>query len=250
MLKDERFDAIVALVDQKGTIKVTDIMQRLDVSDMTVRRDLTELEEQGRLKRVHGGAKSVHRYQPQELSHTDKQIINMREKREVAEKALKLINEDETIYLGPGTTMELLAEIMEFDSLRIVTNCLPVFETLSAKKGNLKVYLLGGEMRKLTKSFFGEITNQTLRDMHFHKAFFSCNGVKETEVMTATIEEGQTQALALDNSIERYLLMDSSKIGKEDFYSYYHLQNITAVITNQDDYASYQKLEKHVEVIV
>lgn len=60
MLKEERFNAIVSLVDEKGTIRVADIVERLNVSDMTVRRDLTELEEQGRLKRVHGGAKTVH----------------------------------------------------------------------------------------------------------------------------------------------------------------------------------------------
>ena len=139
---------------------------------------------------------------------------------------------------------------MEFERLRVVTNCLPVFKTLSKKQGNLKVYLVGGEMRELTKSFFGEISNKVLQDMHFHKAFFSSNAVKDDEVMTATIEEGQTQAIALDNSIERYLLIDSSKVGKQDFYSYYRLKDITAVVMNKDDYDTYQKLEKEVQVIV
>ena len=250
MLKEERWNAIVALVDQKGTIKVSEIVERLSVSDMTVRRDLTELEEAGRPKRVHGGARSLNIYQHAELSHRDKQIINSEEKKEIAQKAVQLIKEDETIFLGPGTTIELLAEIMEFERLRVVTNCLPVFKTLSKKQGNLKVYLVGGEMRELTKSFFGEISNKALQDMHFHKAFFSSNAVKDDEVMTATIEEGQTQAIALDNSIERYLLIDSSKVGKQDFYSYYRLKDITAVVMNKDDYDTYQKLEKEVQVIV
>ncbi|EFM82822.1 transcriptional regulator, DeoR family [Enterococcus faecalis TX4248] len=69
MLKEERLNAIVSLVDQKGAIKVTEIMERLNVSDMTVRRDLTELEAAGRLKRVHGGASSLNTYRPHELSH-------------------------------------------------------------------------------------------------------------------------------------------------------------------------------------
>lgn len=81
MLKEERLNAIVSLVDQKGAIKVTEIMERLNVSDMTVRRDLTELEAAGRLKRVHGGASSLNTYRPHELSHADKQIINSVEKR-------------------------------------------------------------------------------------------------------------------------------------------------------------------------
>ncbi|BAK95829.1 DeoR/GlpR family DNA-binding transcription regulator [Tetragenococcus halophilus] len=250
MLKEERLDAIVTLVDQKRVIKVNDIVDRLGVSDMTVRRDLTELEKAGRLKRVHGGAQTLNVYRPEELSHADKQIINKSEKKEIAQKALKLIQEDETIYLGPGTTIELLAEIMNFENLRVVTNCLPVFQTLRQKKGNIKVYLLGGEMRELTKAFFGEITNKALQDMHFHRAFFSSNAVKGNEIMTATIEEGQTQAIALDNSVNRYLLIDSSKVEKEDFYTYYNLSDVTAVVMNQDDYDMYQKVEKEVQVIV
>ncbi|NWO01253.1 DeoR/GlpR family DNA-binding transcription regulator [Tetragenococcus halophilus] len=250
MLKEERLDAIVSLVDQKRAIKVNDIVEHLGVSDMTVRRDLSELEKAGHIKRVHGGAQTVNVYRPEELSHDDKQIINKKEKSEVVKKAAELIQEGETIYLGPGTTIELLADIMEFNQLRVVTNCLPVFQTLREKKRNIKVYLLGGEMRRLTKSFFGEITNKALQDMHFHKAFFSANAVKENEIMTATIEEGQTQTSALNNSVERYLLIDSSKINKEDFYTYYDLHDITAVVMNRDDYDIYQKIEKEVEVFI
>ena len=249
MLKEERLNAIVSLVDQKGAIKVTEIMERLNVSDMTVRRDLTELEAAGRLKRVHGGASSLNTYRPHELSHADKQIINSVEKKEIVQKALSLIHEEETIFLGPGTTIELLAEAMEFKHLRVVTNCLPVFETLSKKKNALTIYLVGGEMRILTKSFFGEIANKALEEMHFHKAFFSCNALKDNKIMTATIEEGQTQAIALDNSIEKYLLMDTSKVEKQDFYSFYQLEEVTAVVTIKDKFDTSKVLEKVVRVI-
>lgn len=250
MLKDERLDAIVQLVDQKGTIRVLDIQNELGVSDMTIRRDLTELEDRGLIKRIHGGAKSLKVFRDQELSHADKQIINIREKTEIAEKALELIHENETIFLGPGTTIELLANLLDKRNLRIITNCLPVFETLVQKNNDNKVYLLGGEMRMVTKSFFGEITNLALADMRFHKVFLSANAVKDGNVMTATIEEGQTQAIALNNAIEKYLLVDTSKIDKEDFYAYYTLDKMTSVIINQDEYNTYEKLTKDVAVIV
>lgn len=84
MLKEERLNAIVSS-RSKRAIKVTEIMERLNVSDMTVRRDLTELEAAGRLKRVHGGASSLNTYRPHELSHADKQIINSVEK-EIVQK--------------------------------------------------------------------------------------------------------------------------------------------------------------------
>lgn len=250
MMKDERWDAIVALVDQKGTIRVNEIMERLSVSDMTIRRDLTELEELGRVERVHGGAKSTKIFKQEELAHQAKKIINRTEKKMVAQKAVSLIKENETIFLGPGTTIELLAEIMSFESVRVVTNCLPVFELLNQKKGESKIYLLGGEMRAKTKSFYGEITNNTLLNMHFHKAFFSCNALKGKNIMTATIEEGQTQAIALNNAVETFLLMDSSKVDKEDFYTYYNLDNVTAVVMNEDTYETHLKIEKNVTVII
>ena len=62
--------------------------------------------------------------------------------------------------------------------------------------------------------------------------------------MTATIEEGQTQAIALDNSIEKYLLMDTSKVEKQDFYSFYQLEEVTAVVTNKDKFDTSKVLEK------
>ncbi len=248
MLKDERFSAVLSMVDEKGSVKVIDIVEQLNVSDMTVRRDLSELEEQGKLKRVHGGATSVSFNS--ELSHIDKLILNKDKKIEIAKKALPLIENNDTIFLGPGTTLEILANLIECDTIRVVTNSLPVFEAISKKNGSIKVYLLGGELREKTQAFFGDIPNTTLENMHFNKAFFSCNGVKGTNVMTATIEEGTTQALAVDNSVEKYLLIDSSKIGKTDFYTYYDLREVTAVVVDKDEEETYRKIEKNVSLIV
>ncbi|WP_025730568.1 DeoR/GlpR family DNA-binding transcription regulator [Atopobacter phocae] len=231
MLKEQRLKVIRQLLETTGMIKVSDIMEKLDVSDMTVRRDLDELEKSGILTRVHGGARLKDLYRIEELSHDEKQIVNIDKKRAIARQASRLIKKDETIFLGPGTTIEMLAEEISLDSLRIVTNCWPVFERLNKKKSsNSKIYLLGGEMRLKTQSFFGELVNTPLTNMKFHKAFFSCNALNENEVMTSTLEEGQTQTLALDNSLETYLLLDSSKLGKRDFCVYYQLKDITSVI--------------------
>jgi DeoR family lactose phosphotransferase system repressor len=172
------------------------------------------------------------------------------EKQRIVKKANELINDGDTIFLGPGTTIELLSEIITADSLRIVTNCLPVFEELNKHKGNRKTYLLGGEMRETTQCFVGEITNKSLNDMNFHKAFFSCNALNEQKIMTSTFEEGQTQQIALNNSIERFLLIDSSKIGKRDFSVYYSLNDVTAVITDKDEQKHYEKIEKEEKYLV
>lgn len=244
MLKADRFQSIMSLLEVNGTVRVSDIMEKLSVSDMTVRRDLDELEKQGLLERVHGGAKLKDFYRHVELSHTEKQIMLQAEKQRIVEKANELINDGDTLFLGPGTTMELLAKIIRAKSLRIVTNCLPVFQELNKYKDDRKIYLLGGEMRETTQCFVGEITNKSLNDMNFHKAFFSCNALNEQKIMTSTFEEGQTQQIALNNSIERFLLVDHSKIGKKDFSVYYNLQDVTAVITDKDEQGYYENIEK------
>ena len=249
MLKTDRFQAIMSLLEVNGTVRVSDIMEKFSVSDMTVRRDLDEMEKQGLLERVHGGAKLKDFYRHVELSHREKQIMLKEEKQRIVEKANEMINDGDTIFLGPGTTIELMSKIIHGNSLRIVTNCLPVFEELNKRKGNRKIYLLGGEMRETTQCFVGEITNKSLQNMNFHKAFFSCNALKDNKIMTATIEEGQTQAIALDNSIEKYLLMDTSKVEKQDFYSFYQLEEVTAVVTNKDKFDTSKVLEKVVRVI-
>ena len=250
MLKTDRFQAIMSLLEVNGTVRVSDIMEKFSVSDMTVRRDLDEMEKQGLLERVHGGAKLKDFYRHVELSHREKQIMLQEEKQRIVEKANEMINDGDTIFLGPGTTIELMSKIIQGDSLRIVTNCLPVFEELNKRKGNRKIYLLGGEMRETTQCFVGEITNKSLQDMNFHKAFFSCNALNEQKILTSTFEEGQTQQIALNNSVERFLLIDHSKIGKRDFSVYYNLNDVTVVITDDDEQKHYEKIEKEEKYVV
>ncbi|MCI2774649.1 lactose phosphotransferase system repressor [Staphylococcus petrasii] len=250
MNKYDRLDEITKLVNQKGTVRTNEIVEELNVSDMTVRRDLAELEEKGLLTKIHGGARSNSVFQFKEKSHQEKHTQNKEEKRVVARKAVKLIEEGDTIFLGPGTTIEFLAEVMEHQSLTVITNCFPVFKILFKKRSiDFKVYLLGGEMRELTESFVGEMTNTLLKTKRFSKMFFSCNGIKEADVLTSTIDEAYTQQIALERSVEKYLLIDSSKIGKEDFTQLCKLEDLTAVVLDTDDEESVSKLKLHTEVI-
>ncbi|MBO0462587.1 MULTISPECIES: DeoR/GlpR family DNA-binding transcription regulator [unclassified Enterococcus] len=234
MLKEERLNKILELVNINGVVDVNELMAKLNVSDMTIRRDLGELEKTGKLKRVHGGAQSMNFYKKEELSHEKKMILNPEEKKEIVLKAKKFIAEEDTIFLGPGTTIELLAQILDFKHLRIITNSLPVFNILQTKHEDYQIYLVGGQYRPLTGAFLGEMANKVLADIRFGKAFVGANAVKDNRIMTATLEEGTTQQIALNNSSERYLLVDSSKLDCEDFYTFFSLSNLTALITGEE----------------
>ena len=250
MGKNQRQDEIVKLVDRAGTVTVAEIVESMKVSDMTVRRDLIELESKGLLTRVHGGAKSNQHLKYREIPHEEKLYQNIEAKRTVAKKAVELIEDGDTIFLGPGTSVEVLAEEISNQHLRVITNCLPIFHDLLKKRSDtFKVFLLGGEMREATQAFVGEMTNAIMDKMYFTKMFFSGNGIKNGQIMTSSFEEAYTQKLALERSSETYLLIDSSKIGKEDFTSICHLADITAVITDRMSENAQEELEVYTKII-
>ncbi|MBG9983147.1 DeoR/GlpR transcriptional regulator [Aerococcaceae bacterium DSM 111020] len=233
MLKKERHLKIQQLINEQNITTVNEIAKALDVSDMTIRRDFTELEDSGLIERVHGGAISKSPQVRKELSHDAKKILNKERKEIVTNQCLDLIEDNDVIYLGPGTTLELLASKITNQNILCVTNCFKVFQQLL--NNDVEALLLGGRMREKTQSFVGDITIKNLKSFSFHKAFVSCNGVKENFAMTSAISEGATQEEALNNSDEKFLLIDLTKIGVKDFYKFYKLSDFTNIIIDEDD---------------
>ena len=171
MNKYDRLDEITKLINKRGTVRTNEIVEGLNVSDMTVRRDLAELEEKGVLTKIHGGARSNSAFQYKEMSHQENIRTTLR-RNAISPKAVELIENGDTIFLGPGTTVQKLAEEIHHHSLTVITNCLPVFKILMNKQSlHFRVYLLGGEMRDLTEAFVGEMTNQLLNNLRFSKMF-------------------------------------------------------------------------------
>lgn len=259
MLKNDRHRVILELCDTNGTVMVKDIQKRLGISDMTVRRDLDELENQNKLKRIHGGAQSI-RYNEngthiyvsgtlKELSHEEKKLLNIEEKEYIAKKAAAIIdNPDDTIFLGPGTTIELMTQYIQIDSLRIITNSLPVFNLLKHK--NYDLYLIGGSYREKTGAFVGSIADETIEKIGISKAFVGVNGIQDDWVSTFNVEEGKFQQNALDKAHERYLVADSKKFNHRDFYNFYNLKNINSIFTDKNlTNKTKQEYEKHVKII-
>lgn len=242
MLKTERQQSILAMCDRYGTITVKFIQEVLDVSDMTIRRDLEELAQKNKLLRVHGGAQKINDQElstiskffieESELSHKEKKKLHTKEKEYIAKIAAAYITkEDDTIFLGSGTTIELMTRYIEHFSLRIVTNSLPVFSLLSETK-RFELYLIGGLYREKTGAFVGSIAHEAVQKIGIKKAFIGVNGLKGSEVSNFSIEEGTFQKIVLDNAVEKYLVSDANKFDRSDFYTFYDLRKIDALFTD------------------
>lgn len=249
MLKEQRHQGILKLVKENKIMKVTELTNILNVSDMTIRRDLIELEQQGLLTRIHGGARAkVEEQDLLELSHTEKQEINIDKKIEVAKKIVECIEDNDVVFLGPGTTLELVPNLLTQKHLKIITNSLPVFNQLHERK-DYEVILIGGTYRKLTGAFVGGVANTAIASMKTAKAFIGVNGIYENTVTNYNEDEGLTQRMILDNAIEKYIIADSSKFNVLDFYEFYDLNYVTGLITDsmiskkdKDKYSQYTNI--------
>ena len=230
MLKTERREAICKLVDKRNTITTVELAGALAVSEMTVRRDLADLAHMGRIVRVHGGARSVLGARgtaiPREFTQHE------REKAQVASAALAYIDEGSTIFLGTGTTVELLARLLPLIRLRVITNSLPVVDALCNREG-IDLCCIGGTYRPSTGAFVGAIAEDVLSHLGIDAAFIGLNGIFDHTASTSNTQEGRLQRIALDRANLRYLLADSSKLDRRDFYGFYDLVNVDALMTDR-----------------
>lgn len=253
MLKEERYEFILENLKKFGTVKVSELTEQLKTTEMTIRRDLKYLENQNLLIRIHGGARSKQNIKFEELSPNEKREINAEKKIEAAKIAASLIKDNDIIYIGPGTTTEYMCDFINVSSIKVITNCLNIFEKLKYNE-KVELILVGGRLRKKTNTLVGSFTNSILENIRVKSAFIGANGVLENHIMTSNEEEGLCQKVILNNSSNRYLVCDSSKIEKGDFYTLYKLEDLTALITDlnlenslKEKYSKYCKIIDKIE---
>ncbi|MDY4760511.1 DeoR/GlpR family DNA-binding transcription regulator [Streptococcus thoraltensis] len=248
MKKKERHEKILDILKVDGVIKVKDIIAEMNISDMTARRDLDTLANDGLLIRTHGGAQFLNHSneteEGHEKTHTEKKVLQTNEKKQVARAASKIIKDGETVFIGPGTTLEHLAVELKNRNIRVITNSLPVFLILHPSS-SVDLILIGGECREITGAFVGSIAVNNLKSLSFSKAFVSANAVFNNSIATYSDVEGDIQKIALDNSVEKILLVDSSKFDGYDFYNFYDLNRMDLIVT--DKKISKEVLDKYKE---
>ena len=230
-MKEGRHRIILQELEHNGVVSVKKLKDMLDVTDMTIRRDLIDLEKQGLLIRVHGGAHKKVKDSLGEAGHIEKNMLNIEEKRAIAKKAAKLIVSGDTVFISSGTTTELLADYLDGKSISLVTNSLPIFERFKDNQ-NLDLILIGGRFHAKSQTFVGQFANRLLKDIKVSKAFIGANGINGVNVTTSNEEEGNGNAIILDNAIEKYILADSSKFDNYSFYNFYQLTDIDALVTD------------------
>ena len=248
MLKEERQKIILDKLKENDIIQVSQMTDLLDVTDMTIRRDLKELEDKNLLVRIHGGASKVEKARSREFSNEEKLLQNKDLKIEIAKKINEIMAPDQNIFLGAGSTIEYVSEFIGEKKLNIFTNSLYLFRKL-VFLDNVTIKLIGGGFRRVTGAFVGPLSLDLVAKMRFNQAFIGVNGVNKGKAYTYSPEEGILQKMILDNSFDRYLVADSSKLGYEDLYHFYNIEDARFITDSKITPDQASEIEKYSEIV-
>jgi DeoR family fructose operon transcriptional repressor len=237
MIADKRYEEIIQLTDRLGFVSTRQLAVQMDVSETTIRRDVEELDRQGRLIRIHGGAKSLHKA---EITTTD-QEKSMRQrtitpdKVEAARKAAEFVKEGDCIFLDGGTSLVPLAQILKDRKVRIVTHSTLIADVMS--DGPAELYLLGGKYLPAYNMCVGPNVLESLHPFQFHTAFLGCLGLdaQTGNIYTAEVETAAVKIQAARQSVRTILLADKEKFEIKGFYSIMNAANADLVITSVPD---------------
>ncbi|MDR1524078.1 MAG: DeoR/GlpR family DNA-binding transcription regulator [Tannerella sp.] len=230
----ERHKFILDTLQKEGFVKVTDVASALNVTAATIRNDLKFLEEKKLLFRTHGSASVINPHTV-DMNLTEKEKIKINEKRKIAQVAYELIEENDSIIIGAGSTVFALAEqIKPVDQLTVVTASLKVAIMLN-ERVNTSVIQLGGTIRKNSVSAIGDYTSRFFDDITCSKVFLGVDGIDpEFGISNSNIEEAQLNKRMIDASLKTIILADSSKFGKKGFGRICSLDRVDIIVTDSD----------------
>lgn len=230
MLTEARHQYIIDQLQINTMVTVQALVNHLDVSESTIRRDLSLLEDEGQLIRVHGGAKR-HYVLDKEPSFQEKATIHQDEKLAIARYGASLVNKGETIFIDAGTTTLAMIEFIQAEPALVVTNGIEQAALLIDK--GFETLILGGKLKAGTKAIVGTTAFQQLKQYRFQKAFMGMNGIDvEYGLTTPDPEESAIKALMIQQANLAFVLADESKFGKVSFSKVANIDD-AHIITNQ-----------------
>ena len=256
LIPSERRRKIVEIVQQSGSKTVADLCKLFNVSEMTIRRDLRDMDREGVLRRVHGGtvANLGRSYEP---PYTIRATRNAERKAAIGRRAAELILDGDSIAFDVGTTtLEIAKGLSGKHNLTIITASLPIANEIIANLSlttDVRLILTGGIVRPGELSMIGHIAAQTYTEFHVDKAFIGVGGISLADGLTEySLEDAIVKKPLIQNAHQRIVVADSSKIGRATFTSVAHLAVVDTLITDAGISEEYsQSLEElGIEVLI
>lgn len=232
MLNEERRRAIVELVNREGRVLVAELAKQFDTSQVTIRKDLELLHEQGLLHRSHGGALPAREGALEDPTLREKEQLHRREKLHIAAAAARIVKEGQVVILDSGTTTTAIARALRsFRNVTIITNAVNIAAELS--NSTVDVILTGGTLRKNSFSLVGPIAEETLRHLNADLLFLGVDGFDvHYGLSTPNLLESKVNRVMLEVARQRIAVCDSSKFGRRSLSLIGPTSSLHGVITD------------------
>ena len=238
LFQSERQHEIVALTMRSGRVEVADLADRFGVTTETIRRDLSDLQDQRVLRRVHGGAipwETVG-FEPLLSIRAD---LHDSEKRRLALTAVQELPDTGSVIIDSGSTLTRFAEAIPMDcDLRIVTNSLPTAHAL-ADHDDIDVIVIGGKVRKNTLAMVDSNAVAAVEPLSVDTLFISSDGFSAEKGLTTPYPEEAALKKAMIGAARRVVvLVDHSKVGQDHFIRFAEWSDVDVLVTNTEVDAS------------
>jgi DeoR/GlpR family transcriptional regulator of sugar metabolism len=234
MTAEARRRKILQLLEEAGSVKVEDLSDRFSVSQVTVRKDLADLEQQGLLQRTYGGAVFSHRSRFN-ISFMEKVSLQAAQKEAIARTALEYIHEGDSIILDAGSTTLSLASALvgKFQSLYVITSSVPA--ALELARAGYELLLVGGQVRNHSLALIGMAAVRTLECYHADRAFLGSSGTTIAHGhSTPNPSDAEVKRAMIRSADETYVLTDASKFGHACLATFARLDEVAMIITDSN----------------
>ena len=233
LFPEERREAIVALLSTQPKVLVNELSQRFGVSAFTVRADLDLLEQEGRLRRCHGGALSLSKATTG-VGYARRQKTASESKRAIGSAAARLVESGDSLLLDTGTTtIEMVPHLAQVDDLTILTNDFAIASRVEELLPGAKLFFLGGFVRMGYRYTYGQTSVDAIQRFHVDKAFLSANGFTAEDGFTCeSFDQAQTKAAYASRATERIVLFDVSKVGSVFFSTFLDVGHTDVMVTD------------------
>lgn len=247
-----RKEEILKLLLKEGKVSVKNLSQLFSVSEVSIRKDLSDLEAEGQLKRTHGGAQRIiTRFTCKDLN--DRKNTHQKEKFNIAQKSFDIIEDSDVIYLDSSSINIYLAQLLVLanKNLTVVTNMLEIINILS-QKSHINLYVLPGFYLDKAGGFVGHQSIDILNSLNIDKAFVGCSGLdlQKKQLSTDNMLEGQIKNSAIQNSKEAYIILERAKFDTYDLYNFISLDKIKNVISQLESKSEIKGLLEELDIKV
>jgi DeoR family transcriptional regulator, fructose operon transcriptional repressor len=219
------------LLSKQGFMSLGELVQALTVSESTIRRDLEILEEQGLIRRTHGGAVYIKDTNAVRLAFADRQTTMADAKAAIGRAVAGLIPPEQTVIINGGTTCFEVARALVGTRLNVITNSVPIASLLSAELAT-EVTLIGGYVYPRTGVALGAMAEQQLASLHATQLVFSCAGISEEGVFNANQMMVEVEKRMVQIADEVILVVDHSKLGKRSVVKLCELDQVDTIVTD------------------